>query len=205
LSASTEAVMAWMAIYTPVNDTPDLHPAEGRLPLLNANQSRPTLAQVAATAPYGGEMSTLSLNLVSPPPALSRMRGPNRLTRARAANMGAVEQMKRAFAAGNRLSAFMGVILGGFIPIAVYALVHFEVADQPALWVMVVGGLAFSAISVFKWAESAFHIVLKALGFVVLLEGTVTFASQRWLSLAGLAILVTINSVSAAVALQAKE
>ena len=95
--------------------------------------------------------------------------------------------------------------MGGFVPIAVYALVHDEVEAHPWLWTMAVGGLAFSAISVFGWAKSAFHIRLKALGFVILLEGVVTFASERWLSLAGLVVLVTINSVSAAVALQARE
>ena len=93
-------------------------------------------------------MSTLSLNLVSPPLIRPRKRSSRRLTRARVASMGAVEQMKRAFSAGNYLSAAMGIVLGGFVPIAVYALVHFEVAQHPAYWAMVVGGLVYSAISV---------------------------------------------------------
>ena len=147
-------------------------------------------------------MSTLSLNLVSPPLIRPRKRSSRRLTRARVASMGAVEQMKRAFSAGNYLSAAMGIVLGGFVPIAVYALVHFEVAQHPAYWAMVVGGLVYSAISVYRWAEYAFHLWIKALGFVLLLEGTVTFSTERWLNVAGLAILVAINGVSAAVALQ---
>ena len=53
-------------------------------------------------------------------------------------------------------------------------------------------------------AEQAFRIWIKAMGFVLLLEGTVTFAKEHWLSLAGLVILMAINGISAAVALQAK-
>jgi hypothetical protein len=119
--------------------------------------------------------------------------------------MGAVEQMIRAFSAGNRLSALMGMVLGGFVPIAVYALVHAEVADHPWYWLMVAGGLAYSAISIYMWAKQAFEIWIKAVGFVLLLEGTVTFSDEPWLSLTGLVILVVINGVSAAVALQARD
>jgi len=41
-------------------------------------------------------------------------------------------------------------------------------------------------------------------GFVLLLEGMVTFSNERWLGLTGLVLLVTINGISAAVALQAE-
>ena len=118
-------------------------------------------------------------------------------------------QWNRCFAHSPRVtvlvSALMGVVLGGFVPVAVYALVHIELPGHPWFWVMVVGGLAFSAVSIYQWAEQAFHLWVKALGFVLLLEGTVTFSTQKWLGLTGLAILVVINGVSAAVALQAKE
>lgn len=97
-----------------------------------------------------------------------------------------------------------GLILGGFVPSAVYALVHFEAAAHPIFWVMILGGLAYSAISVFHWAKSAFHMWVKAVGFVLLLEGMVTFSNERWLGLTGLVLLVTINGISAAVALQAE-
>lgn len=99
----------------------------------------------------------------------------------------------------------MGLIFGGFVPIAVYSLVHVEVPVHPWLWTMIVGGLAYSAITVFKWADQAFHMKIKALGFVLLLEGTVTFSTERWLGLTGLVILVVINGLSAAVALQAEK
>jgi hypothetical protein len=67
---------------------------------------------------------------------------------------------------------------------------------------LVAGGLVYSAFSVFGWARQAFNHRLKALGFVVLLEGTLTFCSVVWLSLAGLAILMVLNGVTAAVTLQ---
>jgi hypothetical protein len=58
---------------------------------------------------------------------------------------------------------------------------------------------------VFTWARQVFHLTLKALGFVLLLEGAVTFSVQQWLGLTGLVILALINGVIAAVVLQAKE
>ncbi len=100
--------------------------------------------------------------------------------------MGAVEQMVRAFSAGNLLSAFMGMVLGGFVPIAVYALVQYEVAEHPWYWPVAAGGLIHSAISVFKWAEQAFHMWVKAMGFVLLLKERCPFpksigsVSQGW-------------------------
>ncbi len=148
-------------------------------------------------------MDTLSLHPVGQPQ--NRQRRDRGVTRASLATMNVVEQMQRAFAPGHRLSGLMGLVLGGFVPVAVYSLVHVEVATHPQFWVMVVGGLAYSAITVFTWARQAFHLTLKALGFVLLLEGAVTFSTQQWLGLAGLVILVVINGVSAAVALQAKE
>jgi hypothetical protein len=42
--------------------------------------------------------------------------------------------MVQAFSAGNWLSAFMGFVLGGFVPVAMYALIHCEVAEHPGYW-----------------------------------------------------------------------
>lgn len=90
------------------------------------------------------------------------------------------------------------------MPLASYMEIHFEVGHHPQLWFLVAGALAYSAISVYTWAVEAFHYQLKALGFVVLLEGTMTFCSILWLSLAGLAILMILNAITAAVTLQAR-
>ena len=127
-----------------------------------------------------------------------------RLTALQTERLSAVEQIKNAFASHQRMSAVLGFMLGGFIPVATYIVVHYEVAVSPALWVLVVGGLLYSAITVFKWSKQAFNMTAKAYGFVVLLEGVVTFASSHTLALCGLAILVAINGIGATVALQAR-
>jgi len=108
------------------------------------------------------------------------------------------------FALGQRARALLGFGLGAFVPLASYMEIHFEVGHHPQLWFLVAGALAYSAISVYTWAVEAFHYRLKALGFVVLLEGTMTFCSILWLSLAGLAILMILNAITAAVTLQAR-
>lgn len=109
------------------------------------------------------------------------------------------------FALGQRARALLGFGLGAFVPLASYMEIHFEVGTHPQLWFLVAGALAYSAISVYTWAVEAFHYRLKALGFVVLLEGTMTFCSIAWLSLAGLAILMILNAITAAVTLQRPE
>jgi hypothetical protein len=156
----------------------------------------------------------LSLKLTPPPAAknpVGRPRLPQQVVEDRerrkaqdamAALSNPVDQARLAFAAGNRLSAFVGLILGGFVPLASYTLIHQEVASRPALWALVAGGLVYSAFSVYGWGRQAFDHRWKALGFVVLLEGTLTFCSIAWLSLTGLAILMVLNGVTAAVTLQ---
>jgi hypothetical protein len=116
--------------------------------------------------------------------------------------LGAIEQARKTFQPGNRLAAFVGFILGGFVPLASFTLIHFETAHHPALWILVAGGLLYSALSVYGWAQEAFRYRAKAAGFVVLLEGTMSCSAVHWLSFAGLFILVAINGVSAAISLQ---
>jgi hypothetical protein len=115
-----------------------------------------------------------------------------------------VDQVRRAFAPQRRLSAALGFILGGFVPVATFTIVHHEVATYPLLWILVAGGLLYSALSVYTWAKQTFTLTAKALGFVLLTEGAVTFAHTSWLSVAGLTILVTINGICATVALQTR-
>lgn len=150
-------------------------------------------------------MATLAVTpRVTPIRRSTRKSVARRPVAARLDSMSAVEQVSRAFASSQRLAAVMGFLLGGFIPVATFTIVHHEVTANPALWVLVVGGLAYSAISVYKWAKMAFQMTLKAAGFVLLLEGVVTFAHTPALPYVGLAVLVAINGISAAVALQTK-
>lgn len=115
-----------------------------------------------------------------------------------------VDQVRNAFAPTRKLSAFLGFVLGGFVPVATYTIVHREVSTHPALWAFVAGGLVYSATSVYGWAKQTFEAPVKALGFVVLAEGAVTFSHTSWLALVGLLILVSINGICATVALQTR-
>jgi hypothetical protein len=115
----------------------------------------------------------------------------------KAANMvGVVDQVKRSFAKKNRFATFCGLLLGGFVPSATFTVAHYEVSVNPWLWVLVVGGLIYSAFTVFKWGTVAFTSKVKAVGFVVLIEGTMTFAHTPWLSLLALGLLVSINGIA---------
>jgi len=87
------------------------------------------------------------------------------------------------------------------VPVASYQLAHHEVVPgaalyaQPAAW-MVLGALCFSALTVYGWAKMAFGSGVKALGFVVLLEGVLVASQTPWLALGALGYLVAVNGVA---------
>jgi hypothetical protein len=65
-------------------------------------------------------------------------------------------------------------LLGALVPSATFMVGHYELAswtEPKALIVM--GGLVFSALTVFRWGRLAFGSPVKAFGFVVLAEGVV--------------------------------
>lgn len=118
------------------------------------------------------------------------------------------EQIKRAFQKTNRMPMIAGCLLGAFVPIAVYLTAHSDVmreqpnpwetvAHQPFLSLLILGGLLFSATSVSRWGYQAFgHSWVKAIGFVILVEGTLILSPIQWLALGALAYLVTINALA---------
>jgi hypothetical protein len=110
-----------------------------------------------------------------------------------------VDQARAVFRSGNRLSALVGLIMGGFVPLASYALIHLEVGKRPTLWVLVAGGLVYSALNMFGWMQRLFGNRWMALGWVVLLEGTMTACSIAWLSLTGLSILMILDGITTAI------
>jgi hypothetical protein len=61
---------------------------------------------------------------------------------------------------------------------------------------LALGGLLFSARTVYAWGRLAFQASGKALGFVVLMEGVMTMSHTPWLSPAALAYLVAINGIA---------
>lgn len=112
--------------------------------------------------------------------------------------LGVIDQCVVAFERRNLLATLFGFWLGGIVPLAVYMTAHYSVQANPYLWVLVVAGLVYSATTVYKWGVIAFSSPVKAVGFVALLEGVLTFSPEHVLSLAALATLMAINAIATA-------
>lgn len=117
--------------------------------------------------------------------------------------LGVVQQVREALKRRNRLAAALGFLLGGFVPVASFVVAHGELDAARSLWLqpgtaLVLGGLLFSAKTVYSWSKLAFGESSKALGFVVLLEGVMILAKTGWLGAAALGLLVGINGVATA-------
>lgn len=121
--------------------------------------------------------------------------------------MTVIHQIQAAFRPGARLAAATGIGLGATVPTSTFVLIHSSlgVTAYPLLWILVAGGLLYSAPTVFQWALAAFGSKFKAAGFCVLMEGILTFAHIPALTYSSLAVLVFINAVSAACALQVRK
>jgi hypothetical protein len=115
-------------------------------------------------------------------------------------------QLAYALRRNNLPATAIGFLLGGFVPLATFMIVHYQLSTTTPLYLqplvlMVCGGLVFSAKTVFEWTALAFGSKAKALGFVVLLEGVLLLSTQPGLSLAALAYLVTVNGIATGVRL----
>jgi hypothetical protein len=135
-----------------------------------------------------------------PAPIRFRARQPN-MRRRVSQQMGVADQFVLAFNARNRLATVLGFIAGGVVPVATYVEAHWDLNNSLPLHsqaptFMVLGGLLFSAKTVFTWAKRAFQDGWKAAGFVVLLEGVMITSKVPVLPLVLLAILVAINGVA---------
>lgn len=108
-----------------------------------------------------------------------------------------INQIKVSLLRSNRMAFTIGMFLGGLVPFVTFMLAHYYVAENPVLWLLVGGGLLFSAMTVFQWGRMAFGNPWKSAGFVVLLEGVMTFTD---IYLAGLALatLIFINATATA-------
>jgi len=118
---------------------------------------------------------------------------------------GPLEQLRSA--TRSPLALAQGAALGGLVPVTTYAVAHgFElmrveggtVVTAPWVhpgWLLVLGGLLFSAKTVYEWTTAAFEDRAKALGFVVLVEGALLLAPSPALRYVALAYLVTINAL----------
>ena len=102
---------------------------------------------------------------------------------------------------GQRLATVIGGVIGAVVPVLVYRIAHYHAAETPALWLIVAGGLLFSASSVYGWGLKLFGGAwYKAGGFTILLELATIFVNG-WESRLALSILVLINAVNLAHAL----
>jgi hypothetical protein len=115
--------------------------------------------------------------------------------------LGVVDQVIVASRERNRLATAIGFLLGGIVPIATYLEAHVDLDPSLPLYAqiptyLVIGGLAFSAKTVFDWARMAFKNPVKAAGFVLLLEGVMVTSHVPVLPLVLLAVLVSINGVA---------
>jgi hypothetical protein len=116
-------------------------------------------------------------------------------------HLGITDQVRRAVQKQNRLASIVGAVLGGFVPLATYTIAH--AGPDLHTWLglsslaLIAGGLAYSATTVLGWAWIAFRSVPKAIGFVVLTEGTMIFG-PAWLGFCALGILVLINALATA-------
>lgn len=116
---------------------------------------------------------------------------------------GVVDQVRAALKPQNRIATLVGFMLGGFVPVATFVTAHS--GSWTALSVaLVVGGLLYSARTVYSWGVLAFAERVKALGFVMLLEGVLVTSQTAWLARAALAYLVLINGTATACQLSRK-
>jgi hypothetical protein len=118
-------------------------------------------------------------------------------------------KIRTAFALRNLLATLIGAIKGGAIPFGTFVLFHLEMNNDP--WqpkgFIVLGGLAYSAKTVYGWCKQVFRKedgapdTLKALGWTVGIEGFMTCSSTFWLNCAALALLILVNAVATGVSL----
>jgi hypothetical protein len=120
----------------------------------------------------------------------------------RARKLGVVDQVALAFSRANLLSTIVGCVFGGFVPAAGFVVSHFEVPVLSGFrfaiaLAIVAGALVVSARTVYAWALLAFADRPKAVGFVVLVEGVMTFATHDALAGCALVLIVLVNGIAA--------
>ena len=114
-----------------------------------------------------------------------------------------LNQIQTTCANGNRRAACIGFILGGIIPALTFFVDRYEVHPELPLYgqiptFLVLGGMAFSALTVLQWAKLAFHNTAKAVGFIILVEGAMIFSGLLSLAVVALVVLIAINGTATA-------
>lgn len=122
-----------------------------------------------------------------------------------------LRQVQLAFKSGSRFAGVFSVPFGASIPLLTYANAHvlrsdIGLAEQPSAW-LVAGGLLYSSLTVFGWLRQTllsdcetgwerFAASLKALGFVVLAEGSLLHCPWPWLAVVVLGLLMAVNAIA---------
>lgn len=111
---------------------------------------------------------------------------------------GVVDQVKNALRPGALVATICGFLLGGLVPLASFTVAHFEVKGNYFQFatLLVLGGLLYSAKTVYEWGKLAFRNTWKALGFVVLTEGIMVTSHTSWLAYVALVYLIVINGIA---------
>lgn len=124
------------------------------------------------------------------------------------APLGVVAQIRVAASRENRVATLVGALFGGFVPLAMFWITHFELpALSPHNWDfwtsigLILGGLTFSALKVRRWAELALKSRAEALAFTVLMEGVMTLSHTPGFNIAALCYLIIINALATGVVL----
>lgn len=117
-------------------------------------------------------------------------------------NAGVVEQVRLACSREHRLATFIGALVGALVPFQTFFVAHYQLHGYTdARAVLVLGGLIFSASTVYQWGRLAFGASLKAFGFTLLIEGVMVASSSQWLSIVALVYLCGINAIATGVML----
>ena len=126
-------------------------------------------------------------------------------------DMGIVDAVWLATQKDNLYWTLGGAGICGSIPLASFILVHYDKVIAPlSKWSLVIGGLVFSCITVYRWARKVFRSgyntssanfldFLKATGFVVITEGVMVTSGVVWLTYMMLTILIIVNAISGGV------
>jgi hypothetical protein len=111
-----------------------------------------------------------------------------------------LDQLRLACKRENALGTGFGFVIGGAIPVGIFSVAHYEAGirswHEMVMLVICLGGLLFSAKTVVQWAHEAFDDRIKAVGFVVILEGIMTLSHLEYLTYGALCILTIINAVA---------
>lgn len=104
----------------------------------------------------------------------------------------------------SKLVGLFGAIKGGIIPFAMFCLAHGEtIKTDKRLWILVFAGLAFSGKTVYEITYRAasgteLSRKMKAWGFTILLEGTMSFTNEKKLIIPMLVLLILFNALEEA-------